>query len=928
MVAIFFLLTSFSLFATTATWNGMTDGDWTESTNWTPTMIPDGSGDTANLTNSAPTTTTIQLTGDITLGTLNIDLDTGYTINPSTGSLEFLTDSSSSALNVTTTNGDGAHTITSTVTISTDLLVTQNSTGNLTISGLISGDSLTKAGSGTLVLSNASNSYSKATINAGAISISADGNLGESGKTLVIDAGALLYNANITHTRPISLTGAGSLQAAAGVSATVGGIISGSGSLTTSGATGTITLSGANTYTGGTTISSGTLSISSNTNLGNSNGALNFANGTLSVSATITIPRSGTISGSSTISSANGVTFSGNFDGNGSLTFTGGGSFVLSGNNSFSGGSTIANATTLIVTTDSLQGDVTFATASSLLTFNQDFDGSLAGSMTSSVASAGHISKLGSGNVTLSGNSAGYSGIITITNGGLYIDGVLDSATTTVQAAGTLGGSGTIGPFTSSGTVAPGSLNGEGTLNVSGAFTLNAGSTLRNSISPNVTDALTSTGAATITGSNLVVDPIPGFYGFTRNYTILSSSALTTGFASVTSTNSNFVPTVTYTATSVNLNVVILKPFALFPFSNRNTKAVGDNIDDLYTSGFLSQSFVNLFNEMIGHGFNTINDALDQMQPATYSSYTEYQMQSSAKILSLFHRSPSIFCNCRGGKRFWVEPFFNNLHYKKRDIQRGFQGDSGGIAAGFDASLTPDGSLGLGGVWNLSSVDIQSDRGKGKGNGFYGLLYTDWIIDSFYLGAALLSGVDFFDTKRNLRFFSIDRKADANFSMTEAAFQIKTAYLFGSPAAFFYPYCNVDWLYLLTPSISEKSAGFLNLDIRERSDIDVRTEVGIGLKVQDTNRSGDLCFSPQASLGYVNISPVKRPLYKASFQNTPIPFFVRGWDRTWNLLNAGFGLKISADCFSLNMEYDVTLSCDAATSFYNQHGSLLFSWSW
>ncbi len=204
--------------------------EWTLNTNWNPANVPQAPGDIANLTNATPANTTINLTGAVSLGVLNLDLGSGYTIDPGGGSLTFNTPSTTTQINVSTTNGNGAHTITSTVSISQPLTITQNSTGPMTISGLISGAGLTKEGTGVLVLSNGSNSYSTATINNGTISISVDGNLGTMGNAVTISNGILLYNTNISHSRPISLTGSAGIQADSGVTATVMGVISGAGS--------------------------------------------------------------------------------------------------------------------------------------------------------------------------------------------------------------------------------------------------------------------------------------------------------------------------------------------------------------------------------------------------------------------------------------------------------------------------------------------------------------------------------------------------------------------------------------------------------------------------------------------------------------------------------------------------------------------------
>lgn len=162
---------------------------------------------------------------------------------------------------------------------STDLIVLQNNTqGTLNISSLIaaSGTSgLTKSGAGTLILSNAANTYTgKTSINAGTISIATDGAASTNNPLgfvpaaatagqLTFSGGTLATTATMTlaANRGIALNAAGgTIDVASGTTLTYGGIAAGAGSLTKTG-TGGLTLSGLNTYTGVTTLNQGTMTL-------------------------------------------------------------------------------------------------------------------------------------------------------------------------------------------------------------------------------------------------------------------------------------------------------------------------------------------------------------------------------------------------------------------------------------------------------------------------------------------------------------------------------------------------------------------------------------------------------------------------------------------------------------------------------------------
>jgi autotransporter-associated beta strand protein len=238
---------------------------------------------------------------------------------------------------------------------------------------------LSKAGSGTWVLSR-NNTYTGATtINAGTLSIAAITNGGVAGAlgnstnaagNLVLGGGTLEYTgtANGTTDRNFTIT-AGTTSGISVSNSTVSLTISGAaaattGNLTKSGA-GTLILSGNNAYTGATTINAGTLSIAAIANggvagaLGNSTnaagnlvlggGTLEYtgtANGTTDRNFTIT---AGTTSGISVSNSTVSLTISGAAAATtGNLTKSGAGTLILSGNNAYTGATTI-NAGTLSI---------------------------------------------------------------------------------------------------------------------------------------------------------------------------------------------------------------------------------------------------------------------------------------------------------------------------------------------------------------------------------------------------------------------------------------------------------------------------------------------------------------------------------------------------------------------------------------------------
>ncbi len=239
-----------------------------------------------------------------------------------------------------------------------------------------------KLGSGTLVLSGASNSYSGAT---------------------VIRGGTLSLTGSLTGNTAISTAdnnnGGGSTVLNGILNQSAAGVISGATASFTQGSSGTSILSGDNSYGGGTTLNAGTLTVGHANALGTGTGTIALNGGTIqSDSATAR-------------SFTNAVTIGGNFTvgGTGNLTF------------SNTGASALAATRQITVTTSGV-----------IATFAQAFSG------------AGGITKAGAGTLKLTGTNS--IGPVTVNAGLLTIDGgttstgtfALPNASVSIVNGGTL----------------------------------------------------------------------------------------------------------------------------------------------------------------------------------------------------------------------------------------------------------------------------------------------------------------------------------------------------------------------------------------------------------------------------------------------------------------------------------------------------------
>ncbi|QLK63657.1 autotransporter outer membrane beta-barrel domain-containing protein (plasmid) [Enterobacteriaceae bacterium Kacie_13] len=326
------------------------------------------------------------------------------------------------------------------------------------------GTTLTKAGTGTLMLS-AVNTYTGGTKITGGVLQTGVENALVTSSAVVVDAGATFdlnnYNqqvANLSGEGNVTL-GSATLTLENNTNEGLNGVISGTGGLVKEG-TGSLTLGGVNTYSGGTVINGGRVSLVNESSLGDVSGDVTINN---NAELAVSVPgefvydvQLGT--GGGTIIGTSGITMSGVIGGSGPLTTRG--IIDVTADNTYTGGTTISANSTLSMgrrtTTGSVIGDIT-NNGTLALTRSNDFtlDGVISGT--------GHVDALGTGTATLTGVNT-YTGGTNVL-GGLRVtgDGTLGSGAVAIASPGSLfvdapnGGSYTFGN----------ALSGSGTLKAS-----------------------------------------------------------------------------------------------------------------------------------------------------------------------------------------------------------------------------------------------------------------------------------------------------------------------------------------------------------------------------------------------------------------------------------------------------------------------------
>ncbi|MCX7424576.1 MAG: autotransporter-associated beta strand repeat-containing protein [Planctomycetia bacterium] len=419
--------------------------------------------------------------------------------------------------------------------------------GVLDDSGAITVGSLTKQGTGTLILAGANAYRGSTSINGGTLQLSGGDNRLPTTTTVTLanTAGAVLdINGQNQTIASLSggganggnvLLGSGTLTIAMTASTTYAGAIRGAGGSLIVQGSGTLTLSGANDYTGPTTIDAGKLRLSGGSNrlptttavtLANAAGAafdLNGQNQTLASlsgggssggnvtlgSGTLTVGDGNDASYAGIISGAGGNLIK---QGSGTLTltrdntFTGSvavndGTLALSGKHTYSGMTTINGGTLRLTGGSNRLPTTTAVTLANATGAVLDLNG-----QSQTIASLGGGGGKG-GNVTLAsgsltmgdGNSTTYGGIISGTNGNLIKRG---SGILTLSNANTYSGATTINA---------------GTIRLSGG----------SNRLPTSTSVTLASGASAVLDLNGQDQTLPGLIGGTGSTVALGSGTLT-----------------------------------------------------------------------------------------------------------------------------------------------------------------------------------------------------------------------------------------------------------------------------------------------------------------------------------------------------------------------------------------------------------------
>ncbi|WP_371373853.1 autotransporter domain-containing protein [Sporomusa aerivorans] len=537
-------------------------------------------------------------------------------------------------------------------------------------------------------------------------------------------------------------------------SGTLTNTVSGSGSFTKTGS-GTLALTGNNTYTGGTTISGGTLSVTTDNLMGNvvnnatllidqdtdgtfagnisgSGDLVKDGTGTVNMAGTLTYTGATTVLNGQLVGNTTALggsvanngqvafdqSFAGTYNnvisGTGSLLKNGTGTVILTNDNTYTGGTTISGGTLQVGnggTTGSITGDVV---NNGVLAFDRSDGVTLSGQITG----AGAIRQLGSGLVSLTGNSGTFTGTTTVEAGSLKVNGTLGGVLD-IQTSGRLQGTGTVGNLTMNGVIAPG--NSIGTLNVAGDITFNTGSVYEvETNAAGQADRINASGTATINGGSVQVLAATGNYAPATTYTILSATNGVSGtFTDGVTSNLAFLdPSLSYDTNNVYLrltrNDVTFDGIGLTP----NQITAGKGTESLTLGNSIYDAVLNLSSDQARHAF-------DQLSGELHASVATTLIEDSRFVRNAMNDRLRVKANAPGA---WSQAFGSWGHTSSNGNAAKMDRSTGGFLFGSDIPASDTWRFGAVAGYSHTSFDVKARNSSGSSDNYHLGLYggSDW----------------------------------------------------------------------------------------------------------------------------------------------------------------------------------------------------------
>lgn len=818
---------------------------------------------------------------------------------------------------------------------------------DLTLTGVISGSgSLTKDGTGELILKGV-NTYSVGTtVAAGMLSLQGSGSQGGAlAPTGPVDvqAGAFfdIGNLNAKLKQIIGdLTGAGQvilgphILAFGGPSGgTFSGQITGLGAVIKKGL-GTAIFTGTNTYQAGTSILNGTLSLSGSGILSPTGPVTIGPSGTFDIASSTTSPQvignllgsGGVLLGSNTLTFGTNsplpALYTGVIQGSGAIIKQNTGTAIFSGANLFTGSTTIEDG--IFVLNGSLAGDV-IVNPNPLLQGTLKGNGSIAGTVT-----------VNDGGVISPGNPVG-----TLTVNTLVLSALSDTfIELQPQTTSTPTGSSTLVVTTGSPTLLNGTLTIDAPVGFypnNSVYTLLTAPDLAGTSFPTVITQGQSLGTYQLIyqylsspqavvlqlqtvphtlidisqidcGSNAVHlaeylnrfadDPILGPIVF--DLAQLSPEALCLALCSISPARnaiSTFVAQNTlFTIASTVSNRMVQQRFSMRSAQTSRSVVEIEEDEQIFAKpayGLLHQLQKS---RLVAAAPFDSQKWMREFASASYwgneeGYFENFEEEYQSRKKTVPHGSSQTWASGDERWAFWLEALGEMIHQQEEHQNPAYSAATAGGLLGLDYYGVEDGLMGAALCFAKSSIDQHGHAGKNSIDYYAATLYGTAYIGDGYLEAGLAGALNHIENKRHIRFPQVglppfDETAKSAYWAVQMAPHLAGGYDVNFSWQTVEFFASLDYNFFFLPSFSESKADPLNMGQEKSFPQLFRAEAGINWYQLCRTSFGDVIF--RETLSYINKKPFHVGYIDAHIVGYPPEFTVDSFTHDQSLISPGF----------------------------------------
>ncbi|MBD8684835.1 autotransporter family protein [Pseudomonas sp. CFBP 13719] len=500
-----------------------------------------------------------------------------------------------------------------------------------------------------------------------------------------------------------------------------------------------------------------------------------------------------------------------------------------------------------------------------------------------------------------------------IANGATLINQGSIAGNLSVDPGGVYAGGGAVGNLRVNGTLSSNSQLG--TALVNGDLTLARGATLAYGVNADGSSApLQVAGAANLDGATLAVVPNSGEYPWQSRYTVLHAGSVNGRFGTVTSDYAFLTPTLSYSATTVDLDYT-RNDIAFADFASTTN---GGNA----ARSLAAASSGTLYNALLGTSTASAGAALEQLAGSSNANLAAATLagttQVGSSILSAMRQmgsgsgllvglgaqdTPVLAAsgipdqarnlndpNARG--RVWVQALGS---YGKLDGEHGSDGleqRTSGAVLGTDWALTPDWRVGLLGGYSRTDLDASGVDGKIDSwhAGIYAMRQSGPL--ALRLGAAYSRHDG--NSKRSVDFAGFSDRLRGDYDADSQQAFAELGYDLGSGRLSAEPFANLGYQRYSRDSYREKG-GAAALAVDAQTQDNFTSTFGVRLAHLSQLDNG-MSLTPRGSLGWRHAYGDVDNSTRQALASGGNAFSVEGsaLDRDSLMVEAGLDLGVSA----------------------------------